>query len=189
MSKGRPQAKQEQGEHSPRLQLNSRQRAIVESGLLARLRPSALVVLHYAIAHADFANCTVYLGARTIADRAGLNRSSVRRGLAELLAVGILTVRKKRTFTRATVYGIAAPAGDRVQGCTLPGCKVAPSQGAGLRPERVQGCTPKHASPASQRRSRGNRSRAEARGVASDTGHEARLRKLRITPRHVAEAK
>ncbi len=178
----------DQGERSPRLELNRRQRAIVESGILPRLRPSALVVLHYAIAHADFATGSVYLGARTIADRAGLNRSSVKIGLAELVAVGILKVEKKRTYTRATVYSIAMLAGDRVEGSTLSGCRAPSSQGGRLHPERVEGSTPNPASPASHRGSRGKRSRAEARSVAQDTKQAARLRSLRITPRRVAQA-
>lgn len=184
MKKRRPQARSgEQGEQSPRLELNRRQRAIVESGILPRLRPSSLVVLHYAIAHADFATGTVYLGARTIADRAGLNRCSVRLGINELLAVGILTVRKARTFTKATVYGITIPKGDRVEGSILSGWKAPSSQGGRLHPERVEGSIPKHASPASHRGSRGNRPSAEAEGDAPDTKRNARLRALRITPK------
>ena len=186
----RPQAaKHEQGEASPRLELNRRQRQLVESGILGRLRPSSLVVLHYAIAHADFTDCTVYLGARTIADRAGLNRCSVRLGINELLAVGILIVKKDRTFTKATVYGIAVPKADRMDGSTLSGWRAPSSQGGRLHPERVEGSTPKHAFPASHRGSRGKRSRAEARGVAQGTEQAARLKALRITQRHVAGAK
>jgi hypothetical protein len=183
MSRNRPQAADKQGETSPRLELNRRQRAIVESGILASLRPSALVVLHYAIAHADFTKCTVYLGARTIADRARLNRSSVRLGINELIAVGILAVKRQRTFTRATVYGINAPAVDRVEGSTLGGRKAPSSQGAGLHPERVEGSTPKHALHASPKRSMRKRRRAEAPGVAGEPDQTARLRALRITPK------
>jgi hypothetical protein len=182
-------AKPEQGEQSPRLELNRRQRAIVESGILARLRPSALVVLHYAIAHADFATGEVYLGARTIADRAGLNRSSARLGIADLVALGILIVRKPRTFTRATVYAIAAPKADRVEGSILSGWKAPSSQGGRLHPERVEGSTPNPILPASHRGSRGNRPRADAEDVAHDTKQAARLRALQIKPRHVAGAK
>lgn len=189
--KKRPQAQAgEQGEQSPRLELNRRQRAIVESGILGRLRPSALVVLHYAIAHADFTTCKVYLGARTVAERAGLNRCSVRLGINELIAVGILTVRKARTFTKATTYCIAAPS-DRVDGSILTGWKAPSSQGGRLHPERVEGSTPKHASHASHRGSmEGNRPSAEAEGDAhgGDTEQKARLRALRITPRRGAGA-
>lgn len=182
MSRKRPQDA-EQGEQSPRLELNRRQRAIVESGVLPSLRPSSLVVLHYAIAHADFTTGTVYLGARTIADRAGLNRSSVKLGLAELVAVGILKVEKPRTFTRATVYRIAGPTGDRVQGSTLSGCRAPSSQGGGLHPERVDGSTPNPALHASHKGSMGKRSRAEARSVARDTKQADRLKSLRVVPR------
>lgn len=179
----------DQGEQSPRLELNRRQRVIVESGILPRLRPSALVVLHYAIAHADFLSCTVYLGARTIADRARINRSSVRVGIAELIAVGILTVKKARTFTRATVYEITVPKGDRVEGSILSGWRAPSSQGAGLHPEGVEGSTPNHAFHASHRGSMGNRPSADAEGDSPEAKKAARLGKLKITPRQRVEAK
>ena len=141
----RPQARSgEQGEHSPRLELNRRQRAIIESGILGRLRPSALVVLHYAIAHADFAECTVYLGARTIAAAAfggSQHRTTARRGITDLIAAGILVTVQDRTYRKATVYRITAPR-DRAQGCALSGHKAEPSQGTRLCPEGAQGCAP-----------------------------------------------
>lgn len=190
--KKRPQAHNaEQGEQSPRLELNRRQRAIVESGILPRLRPSALVVLHYAIAHADFATGTVYLGARTIAAAAfngSKYRTTARRGIADLVAAGILVSVQDRTYRKATVYEITVPR-DRAQGCALSGHKAEPSQGTGLSPERAQGCAPNPTSPASHRGSRGNRPSAEAEGDAPDTKRNARLRALRIKPKQRAEAK
>ena len=191
----RPQARSgEQGEHSPRLELNRRQRAIIESGILGRLRPSALVVLHYAIAHADFAECTVYLGARTIAAAAfggSQHRTTARRGITDLIAAGILVTVQDRTYRKATVYRITAPR-DRAQGCALSGHKAEPSQGTRLCPEGAQGCAPNPTSPASPRGSRGMRPSAEAEGDAQDTRQATRLlalQSVRVKQRHVAGAK
>lgn len=185
MKKRPPQAHDgEQGEQSPRLELNRRQRALVESGILGRLRPSALVVLHYAIAHADFAQCTVYLGARTIAAAAfngSKHRTTARRGIADLIEAGILVTVTDRTYRKATVYRITAPS-DRAQGCALSGHKAEPSQGTGLSPEGAQGCAPNPASHASHRSMRGMRPRANAQGDAHDK-QKARLQGLRITPK------
>jgi hypothetical protein len=178
----RPQAAgDEQGRRSPRLELNRRLRAIVGSGRLAGLRPSAHVVFAYGIAHADFATAAVYLGARTIAARVGMDRKSIKRGLADLLEAGLLTITTPNTFTRAAVYEITAPPADRGQGCPLTGGTAAPGEGAGLPPEGVQGCPPKHASHASPRSMRGDRPPAAAGGDAPDPKQAARLRALRIT--------
>lgn len=181
----------EQGEQSPRLELNRRQRAIVESGILGRLRPSALVVLHYAIAHADFTTCKVYLGARTVAGGAfggSKHRTTARRGIADLVAVGILVPVKDHTYRKATVYRIAVPR-DRAQGCALTGHKAVPSQGTGLSPHRAQGCAPNPILHASHRRSmKGNRPSAKAEGDAHTNKQRKRLAKLRITPRQRAGA-
>lgn len=188
--KRRPQGQAgEQAERSPRLELNRRQRAIVESGILGRLRPSALVVLHYAIAHADFTTCKVYLGARTVAGVAfsgSQHRTTARRGICELIAAGILVPVKDHTYRKATIYRITAPR-DRAQGCALTGHRAVPSQGTGVSPHRAQGCAPNPASLASPERSmEGNRPSAKAEGDAhgGDTDQKARLRALRIEPRH-----
>lgn len=182
-------ARQEPGEPVARLELNRRQRAILGCGILGRLRPSALVCLHYAIAHADFAECTVFLGARTIADRVGLNRSSARLGIAGLLEAGILVVKKARTFTRATVYEINVPKADRVEGSILSGWKAPSSQGGGLHPGRVEGSIPNLIPPAPPRRSRGHSPRAAAEDDAPSPEQAARLSSLRIKARPAARPK
>jgi hypothetical protein len=176
------------GETGPgaRLELHRRLKAIVSSGALAGLRPSALVVLVYALAHADFGKATVYLGARTIAARVGMSRGSIRRGIADLLEAGLLDRTTANTFTKAAVYVI----GDRVQGCTLSGSKAVPREGAGVDPEGVQGCTPNPASHASPERSmRGDRRSADADGDAATGKRLERLRSAQIKPRHVAGAR
>jgi len=190
----RPAGADEPARRSPRLELNRRLRAIVGSGRLAGLRPSSLTVLLYAIAHADFTSCTVFLGARTIAGAAfngSKYRTAARRGIGDLIAAGIIVPVQGRTYRKATVYEITVPA-DRAQGCALTGHKAVPSQGTGLCPDRAQGCAPNPSSHASPKRSmRGNRPSAEASGDAPDPKQAARLRTLRslaITPRQRAGA-
>lgn len=193
MKKRPPAPKQEQGEQSPRLRLNKRLKDILATGILPSLSPSALTVLLFALAHGDFASCKVFLGARTVAGKAfngSKYRTSARRGIAELLAVGILVAVKDHTHRQATVYRLAVPK-DRAQGCAPTGHKAVPSQGTGLSPQRAQGCAPKPSSnvPSTKKERRGNRPSAKAEGVAPETKQAARLRTLRITPRQRAEAK
>jgi hypothetical protein len=106
--KNRPQAAAgEQGEQSPRLLLNKRLKAIIATGILPSLSPSALTVLLFAVAHGDFTTCKVFLGAKTVANRQRWHRAGARRGIAELLAVGLLVEVKACTNRQATVYKIA----------------------------------------------------------------------------------
>jgi hypothetical protein len=108
MKKRPPQAVDgKQGEQSPRLRLNKRLKAIIATGVLPSLSPSALTVLLFAVAHGDFTTCKVFLGAKTVANRLQWHRAGARRGIAELLAVGLLVEVKKCTNRQATVYKIA----------------------------------------------------------------------------------
>lgn len=195
MKKHPPRGKQEQGEgeQSPRLRLNKRLKDILATGILPSLSPSALTVLTYAQAHADFTSCKVFLGARTVAGKAfkgRQNRTSARRGIAELVDVGILVPVKARTYRQATVYRLAVPR-DRAQGCAPTGHKAVPSQGTRLCPQRAQGCAPKPSSnvPSSLKEREGKRPSAKAEGDAPETKQAGRLKALRIMPRQRAEAK
>ncbi len=96
----------DQGDRSPRLRLNTRLKEILATGILPSLSPSALTVLLFAQAHGDFTTCKVFLGAKTIAKRLRWHRGSARRGIDELLAVGILVPVKQATSRKATVYKI-----------------------------------------------------------------------------------
>ena len=193
MKKRPPAAKQEQGEQSPRLRLNKRLKDILATGVLPSLSPSALTVLLFAQAHGDFTSCKVFLGARTVAGKAfngSKYRTSARRGIAELVAAGILVPVKDHTYRQATVYKLAVPR-DRAQGCALTGHKAVPPEGTGLSPHRAQGCAPNLSSnvPSSLKEREGKRPRAEPRGVAQAAKQTARLRALKITSRHGAGAK
>lgn len=107
MKKRAPQARSgEQAEQSPRLRLNKRLKEIIATGILPSLSPSALTVLLFALAHGNFTSCKVFLGAKTVAGRLRWHRAGARRGIAELLAVGLLVAVKECTNRQATVYKI-----------------------------------------------------------------------------------
>lgn len=188
MKKRAPQAtKHDEGEQSPRLRLNKRLKEILATGILPSLSPSGLTVLHYAVAHGDFTTCKVFLGTRTVAGKAfngSKYRTSARRGIAELLDVGILVPVKDHTYRQATVYRLAVPK-DRAQGCAPTGHKAVPSQDTGVCPQRAQGCAPKHSSnvPSPLKERAGKRPSAKAEGDAHANKQRKRLAKLRITPK------
>lgn len=104
MSATRARAADGAGDRSPGLRLNRRMKAILATGLLPSMSPSALTVLAYAAAFGDFATCNVFLGAKTVAKNTKGHRGSVRGGIAELLDVGFLTIVKAATPRRAAVY-------------------------------------------------------------------------------------
>jgi len=101
---GRSGQRGDEAQAAPGLRLNRCMKAIIGTGLLPSLSPSALTVLTYAAAFGDFSNCKVYLGAKTIAANSKWHRGSVRNGIAELLDVGFLKVVQEPTNRRATVY-------------------------------------------------------------------------------------
>lgn len=107
MTGRRARAADVEGDKSPGLRLNRRMKAILATGLLPSMSPSALTVLAYAAAFGDFTTCNVFLGAKTIAKNTNGHRGSVRGGIAELLDVGFLAVVKEATPRRAAVYRVS----------------------------------------------------------------------------------
>jgi hypothetical protein len=200
------------GDNSPGLRLNRRMKDILATGLLPSLSPSALTVLTYAAAHGDFKSCTVFLGAKTVAARAfngRKNRNSVRRGIVELLDVGLLAEMKKATHRKATVYRLAIvaelvkaaqerqalvgqrrrrPAGEGAHGCAPRGHMDDPPGGTSVCPQGAHGCAPKHTSnvPSSlkERYASGRSTRRSQRQVGEE--HERRLKAAAVKPRATA---
>ena len=201
MSATRARAADKAGEPSPGLLLNRRMKAILATGLLPSMSPSALTVLTYAAAYGEFKTCKVFLGAKTIAGLAfngRKNRNSVRRGIEELLGVGFLVEVKARTYRRATVYRLviapdlvaaaqakAAAVGDRRRksrqgghGCAPRGGMDVPPGGPSVCPQGGHGCAPKHSlnvpSTLKERYASGRSSR-RSRGQGDDE-NELRLK-------------
>jgi hypothetical protein len=97
------------GDGGDRLELHRRLRAIVAGGYVGLLSAPALVVLNHVAVHAGFADCRVGIGAKAVATMTGAHRTTVRRGIDELLEVGILRRRRKATHRRAAIYELVVP--------------------------------------------------------------------------------
>lgn len=92
-----------------RMELHRRLRAIVAGGYVGLLSAPALVVLNHVAVHAGFADCLVGIGAKAVATMTGAHRTTVRRGIDELLEVRILRRRRKATHRRAALYELVVP--------------------------------------------------------------------------------
>ena len=93
------------GEPGPvdRLELHRRLKAIINGGYTGLLSAPALVVLNHVAVHAGFADCRVSIGAKAVSTLTGTHRTSIRRGIDDLLEVGIIRRRKQATARRAAV--------------------------------------------------------------------------------------
>ena len=92
-----------------RLELHRRLKAIIDGGYTGLLSAPALVVLNHVAVHAGFADCRVSIGARAVATLTGAHRTTVRRGIDDLLEVGIIRRRRQATHRRAAVYELLVP--------------------------------------------------------------------------------
>ena len=114
-----------------RLELNRRHRAINDSGVMAGMNSRAWRVFSYALAHADFETCRVYLGAKTVAAKAfgGIhNRTAARVGIARLVDAGVLEIVPEASTNWKTVYEIRVPVG-AYPSCPPGGTPVMPPGG------------------------------------------------------------
>jgi hypothetical protein len=201
----------EAGDRSPGMRLNRRMKDIIGTGLLPSMSPSALTVLTYAGAFGDFTACTVFLGAKTVAGAAfngRKNRNSARRGIEELLDVGLLVAVKDRTFRRATVYRLAIvpervaaararaaavgarrrKSGQGGHGCAPRGGIGVPPGGSSVCPQGGHGCAPNlslNVPSSLKERCASGRSARRSLGQGADE-HELRLRAVAVKKRVTA---
>ena len=70
--------------------MRRRHEAIIRSGALARLRSEGRLVFALALCWADYKTCQFRFSARGAAKMAGVQPTAVRRGLAQLLEVGVI---------------------------------------------------------------------------------------------------
>jgi hypothetical protein len=193
--KRRPQVASGEQAKPDRLELHRRMKAITDAGLLGSMSGPALLVLLHVSVHGGFGDCLVGIGARAIATLNGAHRTSIRRGVAELRAAGILKMRRRATHRRAAVFELTVPKAARVQGtgCAPTGHTACPLRAQGV-PSQGTGCAPIHVLPVShvshEKQGRGSRDVAggDTLGPAPDPKQAARLRTLRITPRQRAGA-
>jgi len=86
--------------------LRRRWRAMLKDGSLASLRSEGRLVALYVFYAADWTTCQVRFSMRRVAGLLGVHPTSVRRGIAQLLAGGILEVLGKPAGPGSTLYGI-----------------------------------------------------------------------------------
>jgi hypothetical protein len=178
-----------------RLELHRRMKAITDAGLLGDLSGPALLVLLHVSVHGGFSDCLVGIGARAISTLNGAHRTSIRRGIAELRAAGLLKMRRRQTHRRATVFELTVPKAARGEGtgCAPTGHKACPPRAQGVPPQGT-GSAPIHVSSVphvlheEQGRSLRDVAGGDTLGPAIDPKRKARLRSVRITPRHGAGA-
>jgi len=194
--KKRPQAAAGEQAKPDRLELHRRMKAITDAGLLGKLSGSALLVLTHVSVHGGFADCLVGIGARAIATLNGAHRTSIRRGIAELRAAGMLKMRRRSTHRRAAIFELTVPKAARGEGtgCAPTGHKACPLRAQGV-PSQGTGCAPIHVLPvphvSHEEQGRGLQDVAggDTLGPAVDPKRTARLRTVRITQRQRAVAK
>ena len=205
------------GETGPvdRLELHRRLKAIINGGYTGLLSAPALVVLNHVAVHAGFADCRVSIGAKAVSTLTGTHRTSIRRGIDDLLEVGIIRRRKQATARRAAVYEVRVPkapsmpwpavadaladAVARLLAVVAGGTPCAPGghtlcpQGTQHVPPGDTPCAPIHVLPVphvlhgEQAEPSGLRRGRGPRPVSGGKAH--RLQAAQIKPRHVAGAR
>jgi hypothetical protein len=75
-------------------EMRRRHEAIIRSGVLGRLRSEGRLVMTLALCWADYKSCQFRMSARGAASVAGIQPTTVRRGLEQLLAAGVIEAGK-----------------------------------------------------------------------------------------------
>lgn len=78
------------GQDALRGEMRRRHEAIIRSGVLRSLRSEGRMVFVLALCWADYKTCQFRMSARGAATTAGVEPTSVRRGLAQLLELGVI---------------------------------------------------------------------------------------------------
>lgn len=105
--------------------LRRRWRSMLKDGSLAALRSEGRLVALYVFHAADWTSCEVRFSMRRVAALLGVQPTTVRRGIAQLLDGGVLEILVKPSGPGSTLYGIAdraravrAPDTSGAQDCT-----------------------------------------------------------------------
>jgi hypothetical protein len=81
-------------------------RAMLKDGSLAGLRSEGRLVALYVFYAADWSTCQIRLSMRRVAGLLGVQPTTVRRGISQLLAGGVLEILGKPAGPGSTLYGI-----------------------------------------------------------------------------------
>jgi transposase-like protein len=90
--------------------MRRRWRAMLEDGSLAGLRSEGRLAALYVLYAADFSTCQVRMSVRRAAKFIGVHPTTMRRGIAQMIAHGILEVLEKSEGSGRSVFVVAARA-------------------------------------------------------------------------------
>jgi DNA-binding transcriptional ArsR family regulator len=125
----------QKGESAPRGEMRRRHEAIIRSGVLARLGSEGRLVLTLGLCWADYKTCQFRMSARGAASVAGVQQTTVRRGIRQLIEAGVIEVGPREEGNRQR-YRFKVPQID---------AHVACEGGAqGVRPPAHGSCAPPH---------------------------------------------
>lgn len=139
------QEKRATKEPSRQGEMRRRWRAMLDDGSLASLRSEGRLAALYVLYAADFSTCQVRMSARRAAKVIGVQPTTMRRGIAQMVELGILEVLEKAEGSGRTVFVVAA----RAQGVSTPDTSG------------VQGCAPVVSTPDTSRAQSGHEPCAE----------------------------
>lgn len=97
-------------------EMRRRWKAMLEDGSLASLRSEGRLAALYVLYAADFSTCQVRMSVRRAAKLIGVQPTTMRRGIAQMLEHGILEVLAKAEGSGRTVFVVSA----RAQGVSTP---------------------------------------------------------------------
>jgi len=89
---------------SRKAELRTRWRLAMEDGTLASLRSEGRLVALYVFLKADWATCEVKFSMRNVAELLGVQPTTVRRGISQLVAAGVLRVLGKSADKNKTRF-------------------------------------------------------------------------------------
>jgi len=112
---------------SRKAELRTRWRLAMEDGTLASLRSEGRLVALYVFLKADWATCEVKFSMRNVAELLGVQPTTVRRGISQLVAAGVLRVlgksadkNKTRFVVERCAQGVRTPDPSRARAAHEP---------------------------------------------------------------------
>lgn len=125
---------------SRKAELRTRWRLALEDGALASLRSEGRLVALYVLQKADWSTCRVRMSMRRAAGSLGVQPTTVRRGIAQMIAAGILREVGKQDGSVLTIFEFER----RAQGVRAPDTARAHPRAQGVRAPDTSGAQRAH---------------------------------------------
>lgn len=125
---------------SRKAELRTRWRSALEAGSLASLRSEGRLVALYVFLKADWSTCQIVMSMRKAARNLGVQSTTVRRGVSQLVKAGILRNVRSSEGGQATVFEVQRCA----QGVRAPDTSRAHPRAQGVRTPDTQRAHPAH---------------------------------------------